>query len=101
MRKPCPVNVEDAAAVTRWQGETRELLKGLHATGIDAAAKHRVHSRKELRKRVSRLTRKLNAMLDAVQSPGQELLDNAAGNGAPEGPASEGGDLEGPASEGG
>ena len=67
MRKPLPINPADALALAQWLGEARELTANLHAAAMDATSSERVYSRKELRKRFCRLTRRLGALFDALE----------------------------------
>lgn len=70
MRKPSPVDARDGVAFSRWLGEMRELVTSLHASAVDAASGVRVYSRKELRRRITKVTRRLNDHFDAVAPRG-------------------------------
>ena len=67
MRKPTPLDMADERSLAAWLTEVRELTVALHATSMDATARARVHSRKELRRRLSKLTKRLHGLIDTVQ----------------------------------
>ena len=70
MRKPSPVDARDGVAFSQWLGEMRELVTSLHASAVDAAAEVRVYSKKELRRRITKVTRRLNDHFEAVEPRG-------------------------------
>ena len=57
----------DGPSLSQWLTETRELTGVLHEVAMDATSPERVHSRKELRRRASRLTRRLRVLFDALE----------------------------------
>jgi hypothetical protein len=67
MRKPVPLDATDARALAERLAEMRELTTDIHQTGMDATSKGRVHSRQELRRRLSKLTKRLHWLIDTVQ----------------------------------
>ncbi|MFT3773774.1 MAG: hypothetical protein QM820_51025 [Minicystis sp.] len=50
--------------------QARELLSKLHDTVMDATARDRIYSRRELRRRASHLNRKLRGLLDVIGQMG-------------------------------
>ncbi|MFT3770787.1 MAG: hypothetical protein QM820_35640 [Minicystis sp.] len=50
--------------------QARELLNKLHDTVMDATARDRIYSRRELRRRASHLNRKLRGLLDLIGQMG-------------------------------
>ncbi len=91
---PRPVNAADAAALTQWKTDARAVLKDLREAGVDANAGQRVYSREELKRRMARYHKRLDAMLEALHLPGQQPagdpLANGAENATPSGAAPEG-----------
>ena len=65
--KQAPLDATDALALEAWSKEAHAVMAALHETGLDATSKARVHSRPELRRRLSKLMKRLHNLVDAVQ----------------------------------
>jgi hypothetical protein len=74
-RKPgkrVPLEVADVLMLEAWRAEMREVVTALQEATLDATARDRVHSRRELRRRLGKLMKRLSGLVDSVrpsQSP--------------------------------
>lgn len=65
--KPVVFDAVDAVMLEAWRAEVLTLTTALHEAGMDATSRDRVHSRKELRRRLSKLMKQLHGMLEMVR----------------------------------
>ena len=65
--KLVPFDATDAAALEAWSAEVRIVIAALQEATLDATAKDRVHSRKELRRRLARMMKRLTGLMSTVR----------------------------------